>query len=60
MKIMKIRGWRRLVDDRGEIKKIIEKANTHSGLWCQEINKFMQYTVFAVTLQKETGIIEGN
>ena len=32
MKIMKIRGWRRLVDDRGEWKKIIEKAKTHPGL----------------------------
>ena len=32
MKIMKIRGWRRLVDDRGEWKNIIEKAKTHPGL----------------------------
>ena len=28
---MKIRGWRRLVDDRGEWKKITEKAKTHPG-----------------------------
>ena len=32
IKIMGIRGWRKLCKERAEWKKITEKAKTHSGL----------------------------
>jgi hypothetical protein len=32
IQIMGIRGWRKLCKERGEWKRITEKAKTHSGL----------------------------